>query len=342
MNKSQQHDITVSDRINSKFKDKTIIGVTGCSGFLGQSLKRYLPGSSYEIVPIDRSKQFLETIDGIEHFDAIIHLAAKAHDVDNTTDFSTYISSNFELTKNIFNQFLTSTVSTFIFVSSVKAVADKVEVTLFEDVIPNPETDYGKSKFLAEKYLLKQTLPNDKRLIILRPCMIHGPGNKGNLNLLYKFVKAGIPYPLAAFENRRSFLSAENFCFLINQIISKKVSTGIYNIADDEPLAVNEVVNIISTSIGRKANSWIVPKRVIMFLTKIGDIFGLPLNTERLNKLTDNYVVSNTKIKKAIACELPINSRDGLTNTSKSFNKEWNVAYPDSAIVNFSSTLSEG
>ena len=49
-----------------------------------------------------------------------------------------------------------------------------------------------------------------KKVYILRPCMIHGPGNKGNLNLLYGVVSKGMPWPLGAFENRRSFTSIGN------------------------------------------------------------------------------------------------------------------------------------
>jgi nucleoside-diphosphate-sugar epimerase len=297
------------------------IGVTGCSGFLGQSLIRYLSDVSYRIVPVKRKNDFKEAITEMEGFDTIIHLAAKAHDVDNKSNYQTYLFSNFELTKNLYDQFLRSSVSTFVFVSSVKAVADKVEGILDEAVVPNPASDYGRSKFLAEEYLREQPLPANKRLLILRPCMIHGPGNKGNLNLLYKFVKSGVPYPLAAFENKRSFLSAENFCFFISQLLSKPVPSGIYNVADDEPLAVNEVVKIISQSIEKKSRLLMLPKRVIIFIAKIGDLLRLPLNSERLEKLTENYIVSNNKIKKAINCELPLNSKDGLISTAKSFNK---------------------
>ena len=71
--------------------------------------------------------------------------------------------------------------------STVKAVADEVKGILSEDEIPNPKTHYGISKRKAEEYLLSKELPLGKRLYILRPCMIHGPGNKGNLNLLFNF-----------------------------------------------------------------------------------------------------------------------------------------------------------
>ncbi len=71
--------------------------------------------------------------------------------------------------------------------------------------------------------------------------MIHGSGNKGNLNLLYKIVQKGLPWPLGAFENKRSFTSIDNLTFIINQLIEKDIEPGIYQVADDEPLSTNEL-----------------------------------------------------------------------------------------------------
>ncbi|MGD4786433.1 NAD-dependent epimerase/dehydratase family protein, partial [Xanthomonas citri pv. citri] len=121
--------------------------------------------------------------------DAIIHLAGKAHDTKNTSEESDYYQINTELTKVLFDKFLQSDIKDFIFFSSVKAAADTVEGVLTEEVEPNPKTPYGDSKIKAEQYLLSQELPSGKRVIIIRPCMIHGKGNKGNLNLLYKVVR---------------------------------------------------------------------------------------------------------------------------------------------------------
>jgi nucleoside-diphosphate-sugar epimerase len=83
--------------------------------------------------------------------------------------------------------------------------------------------------------------------------MIHGPHNNGNLNLLYKFVSRNIPWPLGAFENKRSFCSIDNMIFIFNELIERDdIPSGIYNIADDEPLSTNELINLISKSQGRK------------------------------------------------------------------------------------------
>ena len=85
------------------------------------------------------------------------------------------------MTNKLFDDFLQSEINTFIMISSVKAVADHSIIELTEDVIPKPITDYGKSKLFAEQYIFSKKIPRNKKVFILRPCMIHGPRNKGNL-----------------------------------------------------------------------------------------------------------------------------------------------------------------
>jgi nucleoside-diphosphate-sugar epimerase len=151
--------------------------------------------------------------------------------------------------------------------------------------------------------------------------MIHGPGNKGNLNLLFKLVNTGIPWPLGSFENKRSFLSIENLCFVINQIVEKEIEPGVYQVADDEPLSTNELIKLIALVLNKK--NWVlqIPKSMIVGFAKVGDILGLPLNSERLKKLTESYVVSNSNLVHALGHPLPINAKDGLSKTIQSFKK---------------------
>ena len=80
----------------------------------------------------------------------------------------------------------------------------------------------------VENGKLKANPYDDKQVYILRPCMIHGSGNKGNLNLLYNVVRKGIPWPLGAFENRRSFTSIDNLCYVVEGLLTKEVGSGIY------------------------------------------------------------------------------------------------------------------
>ena len=291
--------------------------ITGATGFVGKNLSKFLKEKGHHISPLSLRKAW--ELD--QNAEAIIHLAGKAHDTKNISIEKEYFEINTELTKKLFKEFLNTTVQDFIYFSSVKATADTVEGFLDENHKSNPQTPYGKSKLYAEEYLLSQKLPENKRLFIIRPCMIHGPGNKGNLNLLYKFVQKGIPYPLAAFENKRSFLSIDNLNFLILEMLSNKnVGSGIYNFADDEVLSTNELVKLIANTSGKKEKLWKISSKLISATAKMGDVMKLPLNSERLKKLTENYWVSNQKIKNALGiAKLPVSASEGLEKTIKSF-----------------------
>jgi nucleoside-diphosphate-sugar epimerase len=291
-----------------------MIFLTGSSGFVGTSFLNYF--NNYNIRTFVRSKE-----SNLDNAEVIIHLAGKAHDLKNTSSSQQYYEVNTELTKEVFNAFLASDAKVFITLSSVKAVADQVEGELTEQHNPNPITHYGKSKLLAEQYIFSKEIPDGKRVYVLRPCMIHGPGNKGNLNLLYKLVSKNIPWPLGAFENKRSFCSIDNLMFIFKELIERQdIPSGIYNVADDEPLSTKELIGLIAQSQNRNPKFWNISKKFIEGVASIGDKLHLPLNTERLQKLTSSYVVSNAKIKAAIGKPLPVSSKEGLLKTFQSFN----------------------
>jgi nucleoside-diphosphate-sugar epimerase len=291
-----------------------VIFLTGSSGFVGISVLNYFGINN--ILLYERGDDFK-----FHSASSVIHLAGKAHDKKKISNSDQYYIVNTELSKKVFDAFLCSDAKVFITLSSVKAVADNVVGYLTEDCIPNPITHYGKSKLLAEEYILSKEIPEGKRVYVLRPCMIHGPENKGNLNLLYNIFTKNIPWPLGAFENERSFCGIDNLMFIFKELIEREdIPSGIYNVADDEPLSLNEVIRLIANSQNRKPIIWKISKRLIERLAFLGDKLHLPLNTERLHKLTSSYVVSNKKIKRVIGKSLPVSSRDGLIRTFNSFN----------------------
>lgn len=303
--------------------------ITGIHGFVGSNLVNSL-SSDHTIYGLDiiapEKDGIVNTFlwdnleDGIiPDVDAIIHLAGKAHDTRNKADADEYFKVNTALTQKIYDYFIKSSADIFIFFSTAKAAADRVEGILTEDVVPSPLGPYGESKIKAEEYILSHKVTN-KKVYILRPCMIHGPGNKGNLNLLYSVVKRGIPWPLGAFDNRRTFTSIGNICFAVEGLLIKDIPSGIYNMGDDEALSTNEVISIICEVLGRKAHIWKIPQRIMNSLAKIGGWLHLPLNPLRMQKLTENYVSSNQKIKSALQISrMPVDAREGLAFTISSF-----------------------
>lgn len=308
--------------------------ITGIHGFVGfnlvMSLKQEHTIYGLDIVSpekegIEKTYSWDDLSKGIvPAVDAIIHLAGKAHDTKNKSQADVYFKINTGLTQTIFDYFLHSDIKKFIFFSSVKAAADFVPGDILtEDVEPNPVGPYGESKIKAEEYILSKDVPSEKSVYILRPCMIHGPGNKGNLNLLYNVVSKGIPWPLGAFENKRSFTSIGNLCYVVNGLLTQNVSSGIYHMGDDEVLSSNELIVVMCQAMGKKARIWRINKGLMSFCARIGGVLHLPLNPDRLNKLTENYVVSNEKIKKALGIErMPVRASEGLLTTIHSFQEK--------------------
>ena len=307
--------------------------ITGIHGFVGSNLVSKLK-EQHTLYGLDLktpNKDGVEQTYTWEHLDkgeipsvdAIIHLAGKAHDVKNKAAAEVYFQVNTALTQKIYDYFCGSKAQKFIFFSSVKAAADFVPgEVLTEDIEPKPVGPYGESKIEAEKYILAHPTPQ-KQVYILRPCMIHGPGNKGNLDLLYGVVKKGIPWPLGAFENRRTFTSIENLKYVIDGLLTQDIPSGIYHMADDESLSTNELIDTICTALGKSSRIWNLPKGLMTGVATIGSVIHLPLNKERLTKLTENYVVSNQKIKKALGiARMPISAREGLIQTVQSFQEK--------------------
>ena len=332
--------------------------ITGIHGFVGSNLVEALKGEHtiYGLDIINPAKEGVEKtfswdeIDEVHgsglmvngsplEVDAIIHLAGKAHDTKNKSAADVYFKVNTGLTQRIFDWYLAHpTAKKFIQFSTVKSAADRVEGEfLTEECIPTPVGPYGESKIAAENYIIEKFAPealkrpfhnftdddavvDGKNVYIMRPCMIHGPGNKGNLNLLYGVVSKGIPWPLGAFENRRSFTSIGNLQEVIKGLLTKDVPSGIYHMGDDEALSTNELIEVICSALGKKAHIWNIPRGLMNGVAKIGDVLHLPLNSMRMQKLTENYVVSNAKIKAALGMkEMPVRAKDGLRETIRSF-----------------------
>ena len=335
--------------------------ITGAFGFVGTNLATYLAARGHYLMALDvackestaYSEYFSwEQFDRIdwESVDAVVHLAGKAHDTRTASDPQSYFDVNVGLTRRMFERFSRKGAKTqreekgrikkFVLFSSVKAVADQVNGVLTEEVVPDPKTPYGQSKLEAEREVLKfasskvdkygneannlrtPELPNS-RTYILRPCMIHGPGNKGNLNLLYKIVQKRIPWPLGAFENQRSFASIDNVCAVVDGLLTGNVSSGVYQMADDEALSTNELIGLIAEATGCRARIWKVPAGLMRGVARVGDVLRLPLNSERLRKLTESYVASNEKVKGVLGWKaMPTRAEDGMRKTLTDFSRK--------------------
>ena len=289
--------------------------ITGAYGFVGTNLCRYLVGKGHECHALDIPAAKRDDVpyaafftwDALaggemflaDRYDAVVHLAGKAHDLKKVASEQSYFDINVGLTEKIFNAVQGKT-ERFVFFSSSKAAADG--------------NAYGRSKLAAEEFL-------GGRAIVLRPAMIHGPGNKGNLNLLWGLAKRGLPWPLAAFENKRSFASVGNVCAAVEALCERGVN-GVYPVADDEMLSTNRLIELIAEACGKRARLWKLPKLFMKAAAKVGDVLHLPLNTERLGKLTEDSFVDNAELKRLLGWEkMPVTAEAGMRETLGSFSR---------------------
>ena len=303
--------------------------ITGIHGFIGSNLAAGL-GNQHEIYGLSRDSKPVvgvkriykwSEINSLPDVDAVIHLAALVHDLNGKFPEKEVMEVNVGLTERMLEWFGHSSARKFLFFSSVGVYgASLANGVNDESLAVNPATFYAKSKLEAEKLLQAgfEKLPGDRSLIILRPGMIHGPGHRGNLLSLCKVAGRGIPWPLGAFDNRRSFATMDNVAFIVNELIERQVASGVYNLCDDEPMSTNRIVELIYEANGRRPRIWKVPKALVRALAAIGSALRLPLDTPRLRKLTGNYTVSNAKLKKALGLDhMPVKAEDGMRESIK-------------------------
>lgn len=295
----------------------------GSNSFLSQSVFERLY-DKYDLVKLSLRDEssFSKLVDA----DILVNFIGKAHDHKGNASKEEFDYANFEIVKSIFDQFIKSKAKLLIHISSISAIEEVGrDIVLGEEIECKPISWYGLSKRNAELFLLDQNIPTNKKVVILRPTMIHGPGDIGNLGLLFKLMNKGVPYPLAKFDNKRSFLSIDNFSFFLEEIFEHQdeIDSGIYHICDDEPISTNTIIDIISNITNKKVVKLYIPKFLVGFLAIIGNKLKLPLNTKRLEKMTSNLVVSNLKIKESLSLKsLPISSYEGFKRTIYFFHKD--------------------
>lgn len=294
------------------YSEMSTIFLTGASGFVGSNIKNSPYLDSYNFRFYDRNNIDLKGIS------AVFHFAGIAHDLDGFYTKEDYLEVNVELTKRVYKEFLNSDASLFVYLSSIKAVADNFEGSLDENTGPNPQTFYGISKLIAEEFISSNPIPNGKRFIILRPALIYGKQNKGNLMLLNSLIKKIHIWPLNSFNNARSFCYIENLCFALNEFLqNEQIESGVYNICDDESISTNDLVAGIARINKISFLNISLPKKIINAIACLGSILNLPFNKITLNKLTQNYVVNNSKLVKSLGKSLPFSLEKGLELTFK-------------------------
>ena len=271
------------------------ICVTGANGFIGKSLCKALNSSGRSIrgfvrtsdsnqnsteiehVSVGETSSEIKWIEQLHGFDCIVHCAGKVPNVNEKKNLDTYRLINTENTKLIAEQAAKAGIKRFIFLSSVKVngeSTDKIDNNkmFINNDAADPKDAYSISKFEAEKELWEISLRTGLEVVVVRLPLVYGYGTKGNLRRLIKLINSGIPLPFGLIKNKRSLIGIDNLIDVLIRCIDHPNAKGkTFLVSDGEDLSTPELIKLIASSMGKKANLFPCP---IFMLKFIGSIFG--------------------------------------------------------------------
>ena len=220
--------------------------ITGSNGYLASNfLNQYK--KVYDFEKFSLLNQKIEDIN-FDNIDIILHCAALVHQKVEQP-YEKYHEINVEYPVKLAKLAKQNSVKQFVFISTIAVYGEEKE-KLDENTICNPITPYGKSKLEAEKGLLK--LNDDSFIVsIIRAPMIYGKNAPGNIDSLIKLVKKLPIIPLGKIDNKRSFISIQNLCFIINKIITHQ-KAGIFLASDDEAISTSRLIELIAKNLDKK------------------------------------------------------------------------------------------
>ncbi|MDX8413948.1 MAG: NAD-dependent epimerase/dehydratase family protein [Mariprofundales bacterium] len=277
--------------------------ITGVSGFIGRELARLLVESDWEVIGTSRHTT---TIQGVEwhHWDAaqqpdssllagvdvIFHLAGKAHAIaESRQNNDEYDTINYGGTERLLRAAHREKVARIVYFSSVKAVGDAAGIMDASTDLP-AETPYGRSKRKAEQLLLASNLIAEP--VIVRPSMVYGATDKGNLPRMIRATKRGLFPPLPHTDNRRSMVHVNDVARAALLLATHPATSHhIYIITDGKDYAIHQIQQWIYQALEKQIPNWTLPLPLLKLAATIGESIGnisgrnFPLNNATLDKL---------------------------------------------------------
>lgn len=309
-------------------KHEKMVLVTGSTGFVGRHLMQRLR-ADHQCLPLAAIRSTSGLLDGFEsiavgdidgntdwqhalkNINVVVHAAARVHVMNDASSdpLASFRRVNVQGTLNLAQQAAVQGVKRFVFLSSVKVNGESTVFGLpyTERTAPAPQDAYGISKFEAEQGLLEIAKLTGMEVVIIRPPLIYGPGAKANFAALVRTVKKGIPLPLGAISNVRSFVGLDNLVdFVVTCISHPKAANETYMISDGENLSTSEFVRRIADGAGVKARLVAVP----MWMLKAGaSLLG---KGEAIQRLSGNLEVDIAKAQFQLDWHAPVSVSEGL------------------------------
>ena len=328
--------------------------VTGANGFIGKALCKRLLADGYQVrgavrgaaqmtaLPsgvegvmvgdISPEIDWSEALSGIE---GIVHLAARVHVMDDLADdpLAEFRKVNTAGSLNLARQAVAAGVRRFVFISSIKVNGEGTEdgggrretgdrkrengglgAVFSEGDVPDPRDPYAVSKWEAEQGLLAIARETGLEVVIIRPLLVYGPGVKANFRLLMKWVSRGVPLPLGAVNNKRSFVALDNLVsFIIHCIDHPKAANEVFLISDGEDVSTTELLQKMARAFGKR--SFLLPVPVGL-MTFVAAMLG---KRDIADRLFGSLQVDSSKARDLLGWEPVVSMDEALKRTAETY-----------------------
>jgi len=313
-----------------------MITIIGGSGFVGSRLANRLNDNNiaFKIVDKNPSPFFNNKCDivdirdleklttALKGSDIVINLAAEHRD--DVTPKSLYDDVNVEGSSNICKACIELGIKKIIFTSSV-AVYGFAPVETDEKGEINYFNDYGRTKWEAEEVFRDWLNQNtsEKSLTIIRPTVIFGERNRGNVYNLLKQIASGLFPMIGNGKNVKSMAYVENVAAFLEYSLANKSGEHLFNYIDKPDFDMNTLVKVVKSSLGKKEVTgfhwpyWLGYTGGLFF-----DIFAfifrkkLHVSRIRIKKFCSDTSFEPNGIKNT-SFKAPVLIEDGIRNTIK-------------------------
>lgn len=314
----------MADSVPNKAISRAV--VSGATGFIGRRLVAALRAQGVHVTALVRNIEKAKALWGGEvnghridfaaareigavcqDADTVFHLAGYAHaeDANDDTASALHTTVTVEGTRTLLNEALRAGVQRFVFVSSVKAVAEGSVYRLDERCVPRPTTAYGRAKREAEKLVLEAGAQHDMHVTVLRLPLVYGPGSKGNLRLMMDAIEGGWLPPLPNFSNKRSMVHVEDVVRALCLVaLDPRANGEVYFVTDGRAYSTYDICILMRRALGKADMNWKVPLGALKVAARIGDaisrVRGRPFvfRSTTLNKLLGSAWYSSEKIER--------------------------------------------
>ena len=217
--------------------------------------------------------------------DAVVHLAGRVHHLaEKQRETATYVQENVHMTRALADAAHRAGVRRFVFMSSIKALGDRSDHGAFaRDFPPQPVDAYGLSKLNAERQLAAISAATGLEVVVIRAPLVYGSGASANFRELVRWVRRGVPLPLAQVHNRRSVVSVENLAdFIVRCLGMIDGLCNTFHVADARPVSKAELLRYVADGLQMRARLFPMPISLLEVLCRVigrADIAARLLNS---------------------------------------------------------------